>query len=223
MNDANSIALEELQTKRNKRVGVACFSAAVAMVGLAYASVPLYDLFCKVTGYGGTTQIAESAPEEILERTMKIRFDANVNNKLPWVFKPVQNVMEVHVGENKLAFYEATNTSDRTITGTATFNVSPLKVGAYFTKIDCFCFTEQVLEPGQTVDMPVSFYVDPEIQYEANLDDVTEITLSYTFFEKKAEEDETQVSSNVNTKLNTQLIRGTKLSKLESSTPENVN
>ena len=169
-----------------KVAGIAvCFVAG--MVGLTYASVPLYELFCRVTGYGGTTQRADVAPVERSSRKMAIEFDANINGDLAWDFVPVQRRVNVQVGEERLAFYRATNVSNQPIVGTATFNVAPLKAGPYFSKIDCFCFEEQRLEPGQSVDMPVSFFVDPEIDDDPNLREVKTITLSYTFFESKAD------------------------------------
>lgn len=152
------------------------------MVGLAYAAVPLYDLFCRVTGYGGTTQTAEVAPEQALDRRITVRFDAGVARDMPWAFQPVERQMTLRVGETALAFYRAVNDGPTPITGTATFNVTPLKAGQYFSKIECFCFTEQTLAPGQSVDMPVQFFVDPAIAEDRNLDDVKTITLSYTFF-----------------------------------------
>ena len=152
------------------------------MGGLAYASVPLYEIFCRVTGYGGTTQVAAIESDQVIDRVMKIRFDSNVNPALGWAFDPVLKSMELKVGENALAFYQAENQSDETIVGTATFNVTPDKAGLFFNKVDCFCFTEQVLKPGQKVDMPVTFFIDPSIVEDPNLDDVTTITLSYTFF-----------------------------------------
>lgn len=152
------------------------------MGGLAYASVPLYEIFCRVTGYGGTTQVAAIESDQVIDRVMKIRFDSNVNPALDWAFDPVLKSMELKVGENALAFYQAENQSDETIVGTATFNVTPDKAGLFFNKVDCFCFTEQVLKPGQKVDMPVTFFIDPSIVEDPNLDDVTTITLSYTFF-----------------------------------------
>ena len=154
----------------------------VGMGGLAYASVPLYEIFCRVTGYGGTTQVAAIESNQVIDRVMKIRFDSNVNPALDWAFDPVLKSMELKVGENALAFYQAENQSDETIVGTATFNVTPDKAGLFFNKVDCFCFTEQVLKPGQKVDMPVTFFIDPSIVEDPNLDDVTTITLSYTFF-----------------------------------------
>ncbi|MBT6801941.1 MAG: cytochrome c oxidase assembly protein, partial [Rhodospirillales bacterium] len=147
-----------------------------------YASVPLYQWFCQATGFGGTTQVASATPNKILDREITVRFNSDVNSKLPWRFQPEQLSMKLKLGEERLAFYSATNQSDESITGTATFNVTPAKAGIYFNKIDCFCFTEQTLQPGQTVDMPVAFYVDPEIVNDRKLDDVSDIALSYTFF-----------------------------------------
>lgn len=176
---------------RNRRLALISFIVAAGMVGASYAAVPLYEIFCQVTGYGGTTQTAEIAPDKILDRKMTIRFNADVDRKLPWKFAAVQDRVEVRVGENALAFYRARNTSDRAVVGTATFNVTPLKAGQYFNKIECFCFTEQRLEAGGEVDMPVSFFVDPAIADDPNLNDVTEITLSYTFFQTEADPDRT--------------------------------
>ena len=133
-------------------------SIVVGMGGLAYASVPLYDLFCKVTGYGGTPQIAEMLPSVVGSREMTIRFNADVNRDLPWEFRPVNGKVMVRVGEPTLVYYRVKNLSDKTIIGTATYNVTPLRAGSYFSKIDCFCFAEQELKPGETVDLPVSFY-----------------------------------------------------------------
>jgi len=167
---------------RNRKTMLAVAGIVCGMVGLAYASVPLYDLFCRVTGYGGTTQVAAEGAERVLDRKMAIRFDATTSPKLPWTFEPEQREVTLRVGESGIAYYRATNNSDKTITGTATFNVTPQKAGLYFTKIDCFCFTEQTLKPGETVDMPVVYYVDPEIDENPNLDEVRTLTLSYTFF-----------------------------------------
>ena len=157
--------------------GVVC-----GMVGLAFGAVPLYQLFCQVTGFGGTTQVAEEAPAEIGERVVTIRFNADTARDLPWHFKPEQREMTVRVGEMAMAFYNAVNQSDRALVGSSTFNVTPVKAGAYFNKIDCFCFEEQTLAPGERADFPVSFFVDPDIVEDRRLDDVTTITLSYTFF-----------------------------------------
>ncbi|VAW07477.1 Cytochrome oxidase biogenesis protein Cox11-CtaG, copper delivery to Cox1 [hydrothermal vent metagenome] len=158
------------------------------MVMLVVASVPLYKLFCQVTGYGGTTQKAEASTGTVLARDMTVRFNSDVNNKLPWHFKPVQRSVTVKVGEEALVFYQAVNTGTETITGTATFNVTPFKAAMYFNKIECFCFTEQTLAPGEEIDMPVTFFIDPDIANDKRLEEVKEITLSYTFF--RAVEDE---------------------------------
>ena len=183
MNERNETEKARLTLKGKNATAAICFGVFIGMVGMAYAAVPLYDMFCRVTGYGGTTQVAEAAPDEVLERLMTVRFDANVANKMPWDFRPQQNTMTVRVGETAIAYYEATNTSDRPVMGTASFNVSPDKAGSYFSKIECFCFTEQVLAPGKTIQMPVTFFVDPDLVQDEYLDTVETITLSYTFFE----------------------------------------
>ena len=157
--------------------GVVC-----GMVGLSFGAVPLYRLFCQVTGFGGTTQVAEEAPVTIGDRLVTVRFNADTARDLPWHFKPEQREMTVRVGEMAMAFYNAVNQSDRSLIGTSTFNVTPVKAGAYFNKIECFCFEEQTLAPGERADFPVSFFVDPDIVEDRRLDDVTTITLSYTFF-----------------------------------------
>ncbi len=157
--------------------GVVC-----GMVGLAFGAVPLYKLFCQVTGFGGTTQVAEEAPVTVGERVVTVRFNADTARDLPWHFKPEQREIKVRVGEMAMAFYNAVNQSDRALIGTSTFNVTPVKAGAYFNKIECFCFEEQTLAPGERADFPVSFFVDPDIVEDRRLDDVTTITLSYTFF-----------------------------------------
>ena len=169
-------------SRKNTRVVVVLTSVVAGMIGLSYASVPLYRLFCQVTGYGGTTQVADSLPDTISERLVTIRFDAEVNPALPWAFKPEQKSMTLHMGEQGLAFYRATNRGDRPVVGTATFNVTPQKAGSYFNKIECFCFTEQRLEPGQTVDMPVTFFVDPAMAEDIDTREIGTVTLSYTFF-----------------------------------------
>jgi len=167
---------------RHIRVAMICAITAAGMLGLAYAAVPLYTLFCQVTGFAGTTQRAERPSETVLDRVVTIRFDANVAHGLSWKFQPVQQTMDVKIGENTLAFYHAENTSDRPVTGTATFNVTPEIAGSYFNKIECFCFTEQHLEPGESVDMPVSFFIDPAIVEDDIAGHLTQITLSYTFY-----------------------------------------
>lgn len=171
-----------LSTKRKSLMLVVLGGVVCGMVGLSFAAVPLYDMFCRVTGFGGTTQTADAAPEAVGERMIAVRFNSDVSNDVPWRFKPSQLEVKLHVGEVGLAFYTATNQSTETILGSATFNVTPLKAGIYFTKVDCFCFEEQVLRPGETAELPVTFFVDPDIVNDRNLDDVTTITLSYTFF-----------------------------------------
>ena len=170
--------------RKNRTTAAICAGVVVGMVGLSYASVPLYRLFCQVTGLGGTTKVQTAKTErKISDELVAVRFDANVNAGMPWKFKPGQHDLQVRPGEETLAFYRATNHSDRPITGTATFNVTPYKAGPYFVKVDCFCFKEQTLAPGEIVDMPVSFYVDPEMLTDVNTKEVRTITLSYTFYE----------------------------------------
>ncbi|MEZ5816397.1 MAG: cytochrome c oxidase assembly protein [Hyphomicrobiaceae bacterium] len=169
------------QTSSNTKVAIICAAVAVGMIGLAYASVPLYSLFCRVTGYAGTTQRATAPSHEVLDRKMTIRFDANVAPGLDWEFVPEITSTEVRIGENTLAFFRATNRSGVAQTGTATFNVTPEQSGSFFNKVQCFCFTEQRLEPGETVEMPVSFFVDPAIVKDTDGAFVRSITLSYTF------------------------------------------
>jgi cytochrome c oxidase assembly protein subunit 11 len=161
----------------------------VLMGGLAWASVPFYDWFCRVTGFGGATGVSEVASEDVLEQTVKVRFDASKERGMPWEFKPMQREMEIRIGETGLAFYEAYNPTDRVIAGSASYNVAPFDAGGYFTKIDCFCFTEQVLQPGERVSMPVTFYVDPGIVDDRDAKFVKSITLSYTFYEIDLPED----------------------------------
>ncbi|WP_136634724.1 cytochrome c oxidase assembly protein [Pseudooceanicola onchidii] len=165
------------------------------MGSLGFASVPLYDLFCRVTGFGGVTQEAEAGSDTILDRTIKIRFDATVDSGMAWSFKPVQRQMEVQIGETGLAFYEAHNPTDRVIAGTASYNVFPYEAGGYFTKIECFCFTEQVLQPGETVQMPVTFYVDPEMVEDRDAKHVQTITLGYTFYETDLPVEQAQLAT----------------------------
>ena len=168
--------------RQNRRTALWASGIIVGMLGLTAASVPLYDLFCRVTGYGGTTQVAAAAPDTVKDHTIRVSFNADRQPDLPWRFQPMQRRMEVKVGENHLAFYEAENRSDVPIVGRAVYNVTPFKVGGYFAKVHCFCFEEQLLMPGERVEMPVSFFVDPAILDDANASGVREITLSYTFF-----------------------------------------
>lgn len=181
--------------KKSARLAGVLALMAVGMVALSFAAVPLYDLFCRVTGYGGTTQRADAESDVILDKMITIDFDANTAKDMPWNFKPVERKVKLRIGETGIAFYEAMNPTDKTVTGTASFNVTPQKVGQYFTKIECFCFTEQTLKPGERVDMPVTFYVDPEIASDPNTLEVETITLSYTFFVTEPEEDEEESNS----------------------------
>ena len=174
--------------RANRRVGFAVAGVAAGMIALAFASAPLYRLFCQVTGYGGTTQRAVTAPAETGTRLVTVRFNADVASQdLAWDFKPVQSELRTVVGEQHLAFYRVRNTGTLPTVGVATFNVTPHKAGPYFQKIACFCFSEQELKPGESMDMPVSFFVDPAIEKDPNLRDVTTITLSYTFFRARDE------------------------------------
>lgn len=175
--------------RRNRIVLMGLIAVVAAMVGGSYAAVPLYRIFCQVTGFGGTTNVAERPSETISDRVITVRFDATVNG-VPWAFQPVRRSIRTHVGETTLAFYRAENLGSAPVTGTATFNVTPLKAGQYFSKIECFCFTEQRLEPGASVEMPVTFFVDPAIENDRNLDEVTTITLSYTFYPSEEESKE---------------------------------
>lgn len=168
--------------RSNTRVAVALGGLVAGMVGVSYAAVPLYEIFCAVTGFGGTTRQAEAAPEAPVDRQMTVRFDSNVAAGLGWNFEPAIRKTEVQVGVENLAFYRATNDGDEPIVGTASFNVTPHKAGPYFMKIECFCFTEQVLQPGQSIDMPVQFFLDPEMMKDPKMDGVTTVTLSYTFY-----------------------------------------
>ena len=177
-----------LRLDRNAKVFAVCGAIVIGMVGMAYAAVPLYDLFCRVTGYGGTTQIAQYDSSQILDREITVRFDASNARGFPWTFEPLQREMTVRVGETALAFYRATNASDRPVTGVASYNVTPFKMGPYFSKLECFCFNEQTLQPGESMDMPVIFFVDPLMDEEDRLDDIRTVTLSYTFWGADEEE-----------------------------------
>jgi cytochrome c oxidase assembly protein subunit 11 len=177
------------QQRRNLNTLMTLVGVVAFMTGLAYASVPLYRLFCQVTGYGGTPQRADAAPTAISDRVVNVTFTADVAGGLGWRFQPLQNSLDLKVGENKLAFYSAENLEAAPVTGQATFNVSPDTFGPYFTKIECFCFQQQTLAPGQTVEMPVSFFIDPAILDDPALQHVNNVTLSYTFFRAATQED----------------------------------
>jgi cytochrome c oxidase assembly protein subunit 11 len=152
------------------------------MIGAAYASVPLYNWFCRTTGFGGTTQVAVQAPGQVLPRTVNVRFDSNIAPGLPWKFEPEQNEIKVHLGEVATVYYKVTNMAAREITAQAGYNVAPPTVGSYFTKINCFCFTQQSMKPGETREMAVVFYVDPALAKDSDQDRLDTITLSYTFY-----------------------------------------
>jgi cytochrome c oxidase assembly protein subunit 11 len=168
--------------ERNIRVASLCGLVVVAMVAMSYAAVPLYRIFCEVTGYAGTTQRASAAPGSVLDREMNIEFDANTAPGLPWTFTPGQRRLTLRLGEEAIAHYRAVNNASHRVTGTAVFNVTPALAGRYFTKIQCFCFLEQTLEPRQAADMPVVFFVDPKIAEDKDLASLATITLSYTFY-----------------------------------------
>jgi len=178
-------ASEQNPKRTQRRDSVLALSLAglvAAMVGLSFAAVPLYRMFCQATGYGGTPQRVEQASDTVLDRTIRIRFDANVAPGLPWKFEPVDRVIEVKIGETALAFFKASNTSDAPVTGTAVFNVVPELAARYFAKIECFCFKEQTLAAGASIEMPVTFFVDPKIIEDEDTKNIGEITLSYTFY-----------------------------------------
>lgn len=183
---------------KNRRVALMASVVAIAMLGLAFASVPLYRLFCQVTGFGGTTQIATSAPSAPAEKSIAIRFDANVDSGLGWTFHPKEQRQQIRIGEVAMAYYMARNGGSATTKGSAVFNVTPPEAGAYFNKISCFCFTEQQLAPGQTVEMPVQYFVDPAILDDADARGIGEITLSYTFYPVNKPASDKQASSTVN-------------------------
>ena len=174
--------MSENSHAKNRKTAFIVAGVVAGMVGLSFAAVPAYRAFCQVTGWGGTTQRAPAPADRTLARQVTVRFDATVGQGLDWKFHPEQPSQTLHIGETGLAFFEAENRSAKPVTGRATFNVSPAKAGIYFKKIECFCFTEQTLAPGQKIDMPVTYFVDPALADDKNLDDVETITLAYTFF-----------------------------------------
>ena len=180
--DATKPMISDRTHRSNRVVAMACVGFFAGMVGMAYAAVPLYELFCQVTGYGGTTQRVTQYSDTVLDREITIRFDANTSGGLPWQFMPVQRDTTIRIGETTQVAYEAKNVFSRPTAGRASFNVSPQRAGAYFMKVECFCFTDTTLEPGATMEMPVVFYVDPAIVDVPELKDLKTITLSYTFF-----------------------------------------
>jgi cytochrome c oxidase assembly protein subunit 11 len=180
---------------RNARLAWSLAAAVGGVLALAYAASPLYDMFCRATGFGGTPQVAQEGERPILSRTVNVRFDSNVDVNLPWRFTPLEREVKVKLGEERLVQYRVTNVSQRPIVGTSTYNVTPETAGAWFNKLQCFCFTEQLLLPGQSMDMPVVFFVDPEMDKDRRYDNVRTVTLSYTFFEAKTERAKTLLGS----------------------------
>jgi cytochrome c oxidase assembly protein subunit 11 len=180
---------------KNARLAWTLAAAVGGMLALAYAASPLYDMFCRATGFGGTPQVAQEGERPILSRTVNVRFDSNVDANLPWRFTPLEREVKVKLGEERLVHYRVTNVSQRPIVGTSTYNVTPETSGPWFNKLQCFCFTEQLLLPGQSMDMPVVFFVDPEMDKDRRYDNVRTITLSYTFFEAKTERAKTLLGS----------------------------
>lgn len=168
--------------RRNGVVVASCLTFVVAMVGMSYAAVPLYDMFCRVTGYNGTTQRVEQASDVILDRDIRVSFDANIGSGLRWEFKPVQRSVDIKIGETTQIMYRAKNLSKEPVTGQAIFNVTPMEAAVYFNKVQCFCFTETTLQPGEELDMPVVFFVDPAIVETVETRDIKTLTLSYTFY-----------------------------------------
>jgi cytochrome c oxidase assembly protein subunit 11 len=180
---------------RNARLAWTMVLIVGGMLGLAYAAVPLYQAFCRATGFAGTPLIAQSDDHPVIARTMVVRFDSNTDSNLPWKFEPEQREVTVHLGEQKLVYFRATNVSQRPIVGTATYNITPESSAKWFNKLQCFCFTEQLLKPGQSIDMPVLFFVDPDMDKDRRYDDVRTVTLSYTFYESKTERAKTLLGS----------------------------
>lgn len=182
-----TVEQDRSQQRRNGRLAISLFGIVLAMGGLSFAAVPLYDLFCRVTGFGGTTQVADGFSTEILDRTMRVRFTADANRDLPWQFEAERREVEVRVGEPMLVYYTARNLSDEPVAGTAVYNVNPHRTGIYFNKVQCFCFDEQIIMPGEEVTFPVYFFVDAALDADRGMDDVRAITLSYTFFPTQSE------------------------------------
>ncbi len=179
--------MSAIDRKTLTRKAIPLVGIAFGMLGMAYAAVPLYDWFCRVTGFGGRPQERTEASATVLDREITVRFDASTERGMPWEFKPVETTQRIRIGETGIAFYEAHNPTDRPIVGSASYNVAPFSMGGYFVKIDCFCFERQRLEPGERVTMPVTYYVDPEMIEDDETVGVTTVTLSYTFHETEPE------------------------------------
>ena len=198
-----------MNEKANQKTALYAFGVVLFMGAMAWASVPLYDLFCRVTGYGGYTKVSEVQSDFILDKSIIIRFDASLERDMPWEFRPVERQVKVKFGETALAFYEAYNPTDRPIAGSASYNVTPYDAGSFFNKIDCFCFQEQVLQPGERVQMPVTFFVDPDLVNDKDAKFAKTITLSYTFYEIDMPFDEAKFNvKNLNTELNSDTKEG---------------
>lgn len=192
MSDRNSTPRQPMDPK--KKTAIQAASLVVFMGALAWASVPFYDWFCRVTGFGGVTNTADTGSDKILDQTIIVRFDASKERGMPWEFKPLVREIEMRIGETGLIFYEAYNPTDKPVAGQASYNVAPYQAGYFFNKIACFCFEEQVLQPGERVEMPVTFYIDPEIVTDRDAKYTQEITLSYTFYEIDLPEDVQQAA-----------------------------
>ncbi|SCY89050.1 cytochrome c oxidase assembly protein [Microvirga guangxiensis] len=181
--------------RKMQRTAFTCLGIVVGMVGLAYASVPLYDLFCRVTGFDGTPIVRDSNTSQVVDRTIAVRFDANVVPSLGWRFSPEKPEVKVKLGETMTVYYKVTNTSDKPATGIATYNVQPDLAATYFSKLECFCFTEQTLQPGETLESAVVFYIDPRLLQDSDVKNISSITLSYTYFPSKAGKPVAEVTS----------------------------
>jgi cytochrome c oxidase assembly protein subunit 11 len=182
MDDMDQTRPDHELARRHRKVGLWCAAVVVGMVGASYAAVPLYRMLCQLTGFDGTPQRASAPSDVVLDRTVNVRFDANTAPGFAWRFEPAQHTVDVKIGETTLAFYRATNLSDRPLRGTATYNVLPEQTAPFFNKLECFCFKEQLLQPGESLEMPVSFFIDPQIASDKDARGVTAITLSYTFY-----------------------------------------
>ncbi len=180
-----------MNKEANKKIAMSMVGVVLLMGSLAWASIPLYDWFCRTTGFGGIPNTSETTSEIVLDKTIKVRFDASIDRGLEWEFKPVEREIELKIGDTGIAFYEAYNPTNRRIAGTASYNVAPFDAGVYFTKIACFCFEQQILEPGERVQMPVTFFVDPQIIEDRDAKFTNVITLSYTFYETDLEQETT--------------------------------
>ena len=186
----------------NSGIALRLLGLVTFMGAMAWAAVPFYDWFCRTTGFAGTTNVAEQGADRVLDQVISIRFDANVERGMPWEFRPVETTMDIRIGETGLAFYEAYNPTDRVVAGTASYNVAPDQAGYFFSKIDCFCFEQQVLQPGERVQMPVSFYVDPDMLDDRDAKHIRHITLSYTFHETDLPKEQAALSPDENASYN---------------------